>query len=76
MYLDETLNGSFHCDILAKKLKRANGMLAKARHYITKDDLKSLYFAICSSHLTYGSQIWGQVINSFNQRIFKITDHV
>ena len=72
LYLDETLNGSFHCDILAKRLKRANGMLSKARHYISKDDLKSLYFAIFSSHLTYGSQIWGQVINSFNQRIFKL----
>ena len=47
-------------------------MLAKVRHYISKDDLKSLYFAIFSSHLTYGSQIWGQVINSFNQRIFKL----
>ena len=72
LYLDETLNGRFHCDILAKKLKRANGMLSKARHYISKDDLKSLYFAIFSSHLTYGSQIWGQVSNSFNQHIFKL----
>ena len=30
LYLDETLNGSFHCDILAKTLKRGNGMLAKS----------------------------------------------
>ena len=74
LHLDETLNGSFHCDILAKTLKRGNGMLAKARHYISKDDLKSLYFAIFSSHLTYGSQIWGQVCNSFNNRIFKLQD--
>ena len=47
-------------------------MLAKARHYISKDDVKSLYFAIFSSHLTYGSQIWGQVSNSFNNNIFKL----
>ena len=72
LYLDETLNGSFHCDILTKTLKRANGMLAKARHYISNDDLKSLYFAIFSSHLSYGSQIWGQVSNNFNDRIFKL----
>ena len=50
IYLDETLNGGFHCQIL-KKLKRANGMLCKARHYISKDDLKILYYALFSSHL-------------------------
>ena len=46
MYLDETLNGAFHCEILAKKLKRANGMLCKARHYVSSDELKTLYYAI------------------------------
>lgn len=72
IYLDETLNGGFHCDTLMKRLKRANGMLSKARHYIPNDDLKTLYFAIFSSHLIYGCQIWGQVTNSFNQKIFKL----
>ena len=72
LYLDETLNGSFHCDILSKTLKRASGMLAKARHYISPVDLKSLYFAIFSSHLTYGCQIWAQVLSSFNRKIFKL----
>ena len=60
--LDETLNGAFHCGTLMKKLKRANGMLCKARHYITNDDLKTLYFAIFSSHLIYGWQIWVKLL--------------
>ena len=72
VYLDQTLNGSFHCKNLVKKLKRANGMLCKARHYINNDDLKTLYYAIFSSHLIYGSQIWGQHINTFNNKIFKL----
>ena len=72
IYLDETLNGSFHTKILSTKLKRANGMLCKARHYIPSDELRTLYYAIFSSHLIYGSQIWGQVTNSFNQKIFKL----
>ena len=70
--LDDTLQGKFHCNTLAKKLKRANGMLCKARHYIDRANLLTLYFAIFSSHLMYGSQIWGQYINSFNNRIFKL----
>ena len=72
VYLDETLNCEFHCDTLMKKLKRANGMLCKARHYIQNEDLKTLYFAIFNSHLIYGCQIWGQVNNSFNRNIFKL----
>ena len=72
IYLDETLNGGYHCEILMKKLKRANGMLCKARYYINNVDLKSLYYAIFSSHLTYGSQVWGQSLNVFNERIFKL----
>ena len=72
MHLDETLNGGFHAKILSKKLKRANGMLCKARHFVPKDDLRTLYFAIFSSHLIYAAQIWGQVTNSFNQKIFKL----
>ena len=72
MHLDETLNGAFHAKILSKKLKRANGMLCKARHYVLKDDLRTLYFAIVSSHLIYASQIWGQITNTFNPKIFKL----
>ena len=74
IYLDETLNGSFHSKTLSIKLKRANGMLCKARHYVPSDELRTLYYAIFSSHLIYGSQIWGQVTNSFNQKIFDLQD--
>ena len=35
-------------------------MLSKARHYIPEKELISLYYAIFSSHLTYGCQIWSQ----------------
>ena len=60
IYLDPTLSGKHHRDILITKLNRANGMLCKARHYISKHELKSLYYAIFSSHMSYGCQIWGQ----------------
>ncbi len=33
IYLDEHLNGSAHVEVLIPKLTRANGMLAKIRHY-------------------------------------------
>ena len=72
VYLDETLNGGYHCKNIIKKLKRANGMLCKTRHYININDLKNLYYAIFSSHLVYGCEIWGQHINSINKKKFKL----
>ena len=72
VYLDATLSGKHHCDLLVKKLKRANGMLCKARHYVPGEELLSIYYAIFSSHLVYGSQIWGQNINIFTEKVFKL----
>ena len=60
VYLDSTLSGNYHISILTKKLKRANGMLSKVRHYVPKEELKSIYHSIFSSHMIYGCQIWGQ----------------
>ena len=66
----EHLNDRFHCNLLLNKLRRANGMLSKARHMISLIHLKMLYFAIFSSHLTYGCQIWAQKSNIFNRKVF------
>ena len=35
-------------------------MLSKVRHYVSKEELKSIYYAIFSSHMVCGCQIWGQ----------------
>ena len=65
--IDAHLNWSFHLNLLASKLSRANGMLARIRHYVSEDTLRSIYFGIFSSILSYGSQVFGQ-INSKNFR--------
>jgi hypothetical protein len=75
IYLDSTLSGKHHCSILSAKLKRANGMLSKIRHYVPKEELKSIYYAIFSSHMTYGCQVWGQNSNSNHvKQISKLQD--
>ena len=58
--LDSTLSGKAHCSFLSSKLRRANGLLSKIRHYVPLKQLKSIYHAIFSSHLSYGAQVWGQ----------------
>ena len=54
IYLEESLSGVYHCNELSKKLRRANGMLSKIRHYVQEKELKSIYYATFSSLMLYG----------------------
>ena len=72
VYLDSHLNWSHHIDVLAPKLNRAAGMLAKIRHYVSSETLRNIYFAIFHSILTYGAQIWGQTTNKNIKRVILI----
>ena len=67
VYLDKFLDGSAHCISLHTKLQRANGMIAKARHFLRNDPraLLSLYYSIFSSHMVYGCQVFGQSDTKF-----------
>ena len=72
VYIDEYLNGEVHCKELVKKLNRANGMLAKARHYVPHSDLKNIYHAIFASHLMYGAQVWTPKLLSISEKISRL----
>ena len=71
LQLDEHLAWNFHFDALAKKLRRANGILSKLRHFIPMSVLRSIYFALFHSHMSYAAIVWGQGLNH-NSRIFKL----
>ena len=60
VYLDRFLTGTAHCEQLLTKLNRANGMIAKIRHYLKQNpsQLFSIYHSILSSHMVYGCQRW------------------
>ena len=72
IYLDEFLSGDTQCCELIKKLNRANGMLAKARHYVPDLELKNIYHAIFSSHILYGSQVWTPKLISVTDKISRL----
>ena len=72
IYLDEFLSGDAQCSELIKKLNRANGMLAKARHYVPNLELKNIYHAIFSSHTLYGSQVWTPKLLSVSDKISRL----
>ena len=65
----ETLSGESHSEELIRKLNRANGMLAKIRHFVHFKVLKNIYHAIFSSHLMYGCQVLVQNLCSVTEKM-------
>ena len=70
IYLDETLSGIPPCEELLKKLHKASGMLSKVRHYVPLNELKNIYYAIFSSIVLYGAQIWSQSLVTVSNKVF------
>ena len=72
--IDPHLSWNYHSKMLAPKLSRAVGMLAKIRHFVTTENLRNIYFGIFSSLLNYGAQVWGQHHNCHIKHIIKLQD--
>ena len=69
LILDSRLTWKAHICELSKKLSRAIGMLYKIRNYCPKRTLRSLYFSIFHSHLTYGLPVWGNTVQAYLDKI-------
>ena len=59
LILDNKLSWKYHIAELSKKLSRAVGMLYKIRQFCPTSVLRSLYFSLFNSHLSYGLVVWG-----------------
>ena len=49
-----------HINTWKQNLNRANGVLAKLRHHLPSDILKTVYYSLFDTHLRYACQVWGQ----------------
>ena len=58
--IDGKLNWNTHANNIVSKLVRGNSVLSKLRHYVNKEILRTIYFAIFHSYLTYVTTVWGQ----------------
>ena len=66
--IDTNLTWQHHVNDLSIKLNRANAVLCKMRKYVNPKILKSIYFAIFDSYLSYCCLVWAQNFNTI-QRI-------
>ena len=62
-----TLNWKYHVNDLFIKLNRANAFLFKMRKYVSLKRLRSIYFAIFDSYLSYCCLVWAQYCNTIQQ---------
>ena len=72
VYLDEFLSFKFHTNELSAKLRKSNGMLAKLRHYVPLETIRTIYFGIFESHLIYCCTVWGQRGNRSSDKIISL----
>ena len=72
VYLDNQLNWKYHIMSLLNKIQSNKYLLSTAQHLLSKQNLKSIYFAHIYSHLSYSLVTWGSMILASDQlKLFK-----
>ena len=57
--VDNKLNWSYQIDAVCLKLSKGTGLLAKIRHYVPSNTLRSLYFSFNNPYIDYNLLNWG-----------------
>ena len=67
--IDTNLSWQYHVNDLSIKLNRANALLFKMGKYVSLKIIRSIYFAIFDSYLSYCCLAWAQNCSTIQQII-------
>ena len=67
--IDNQLTWKWHINYIAGKIARGIGMLIKARQFLNKIGLMSLYYSFIYPYLTYCNHIWGATYKTRLKRL-------
>ena len=70
--IDNKLSWKYHIDHISGKIAREIGMTIKAREYLNKQGLLSLYYSFIYPYLTYCNHIWGSTYISRLRRLITL----
>jgi hypothetical protein len=59
--IDSHLSWEHHSKHIRKKISKGLGILCKAKKYLKKDTLKTLYYSFVYPYLNYAIEIWGNL---------------
>ena len=68
--IDTNLNWKYHVNDLSIKLNRANALLFKMRKYVSLEILRSIYFVIFDSFISYCCLVWARIVALFKELKF------
>lgn len=74
--IDKCLNCKTHIDLIALKISKIVGMIAKIRHYVPLSVTIKLYQSLILPHLTYGISGWGQASQSNLEKLLRLQKRV
>ena len=67
--VDENLTWNDHINILENKLSKNIGLLYRAKPYLDKNTMTTLYFSFFHSYLNYGNIAWASTTKSILRKI-------
>ena len=70
IYIDEDLEWTKSIDHVANKISSGCYAIRSAKHLLSAQNLRSLYFSLVHSHLTYGNMVWGSAYQFKLTRLF------
>jgi hypothetical protein len=73
--IDENLSWKLHINTLEKKLSRNICLMYKAKPFLNIMALKSLYFSLIHSHLSYGNMAWGSTNYTKLKKLYSKQKH-
>ena len=59
IYIDRHLTWKKHINIICSKISKATFVINRVKYFLPHCALKSLYYTLIHSHMTYGIQAWG-----------------
>ena len=74
--LDENLTWNNHINEICNKLKRLFHIFYNIRHLLSKDNIKTIYYALIYSRIKYGISVYGQACNTKLKRIQKLQNQL
>ena len=60
---DESLSWKRHMSGMSNNISRAPFMMKQAKYCLPRDSLKTLYYSLIESHLSYCLLAWGNAMN-------------
>ena len=74
--LDENLTWNLHINEICNKLKRYFHIFYNIRHLLSKDNIKTIYYALIYSEIKYGISVYGQASNIKLNKVQKLQNQL